>query len=436
MLSAALLCPPARGSEHDRSEAPSSGGITAVATRFADQPAEQPAAEAEPPAPPPAPVAAVREVPPRILPFEPLPQPTILPYYRRSRFRLASVPNLFGDLYGLGNQVLFNKAGLNGANGMADLPLAGGLRRAKISENNKALPMDRVYFTYNHFHNALAAQNDPTQELPGDGRPTGTIIDSSIDRYVLGFEKTFLDECWSVDVRMPFSDGYSFDQTGLGFGVFGNEIGNLNVAVKRLLCGGEYCALTAGLGIDVPTGGDVQGIAQGESFRVRNDAVHLQPFLGCVGAPNDRFFYHGFAQLDIDANGNRIGQDSLEFGVLQDQTLLLLDASAGVWAYRNPCACVLTGLAGLVEFHYTTTLQDTDRVNAGDVFNPPNPSVFLTNLLFYNRGNRVDLANLTIGLHAELAGQTTLRVGAAFPIGEEDNRGFDSEVLIQLNRYF
>lgn len=343
---------------------------------------------------------------------------------------------MFGDLPGPSFQLLYNKFLSGGANGMADIPLAGAVRRMKIAENNKALPMDRVYFAYNHFHNAMAGQNDPTVSLPGNGQPTGTIHRSPVDRYLVGVEKTFGCEEWSVDVRMPFSNGPMFDDTGSGFGVFGDEIGNLNVAVKRLLCACDCYALTLGLGIDTPTGSDVTGIAQGVPFTVHNEAVYLQPFIGCVGTLDEGMFYHGFLQFDINTNGNPIDVDGIDVGNFREQNLMNVDVAVGKWTYRNPQALYLTGLAGMIEFHYSTTIQDSDRIEVGDVFNPPIVTPIPVNMLFDNRSNRIDITNLTVGLHMEIAGQTTLRIGTALPLDDWPDRSFDAELMIQLNRYY
>ena len=36
-----------------------------------------------------------------------------------------------------------------------DVPLAGGCGRFSVADNNRALTQDRVYVSYNHFHNAV-----------------------------------------------------------------------------------------------------------------------------------------------------------------------------------------------------------------------------------------------------------------------------------------
>jgi hypothetical protein len=324
--------------------------------------------------------------------------------------RLASVPNMLGD-FGM----FFQKANMDPLNvdTILDLPLAGGALRSKISENNKALPMDRVYFQYNHFHNASTTDFDATT--------VGDEFSGHLDRYTIGLEKTFRDKLWSIDVRMPFAT--TEDITLPDVGVSGGAVGNLDVIFKRLLAVNDRGALAAGIGINTPTGSDVQ-ISSWREYSLENQAVHLSPFIGTLYQPNDQLFYQAFLEVDVPLNGNRLlyypGTDVVELGVLTEQTLLKVDVSAGYWFYRNPRAC-LTGLASLVEFHYTGTLNDGDVIEVGDRFG---------SLL-----NRIDLANLTVGLHAELNRHTTLRVGGVFPLNDID-RAFDGEVQVSLNRYF
>ena len=85
----------------------------------------------------------------------------------------------------------------------------------------------------------------------------------------------------------------------------------------------------------------------------------------------------------------------------------------------------MTGLSAVAEFHYTTTLQNSDR------FNP-----FPGTVDFGNFDNQMDIVNVTAAVHAEIANNLTLRVGGAFPLTDEFDRLFDAEVLVQLSRYF
>ncbi|MHB8897360.1 MAG: hypothetical protein ACYC6Y_01290 [Thermoguttaceae bacterium] len=343
------------------------------------------------------------------------PGPSMDQFAMRARgtpsLRLASVPNMLGDF-----SMFFQKANVdtNGGASILDMPLAGGGLRTKISENNKALPMDRVYFQYNHFHNSVTADFeilDPGDEFSGQ-----------TDRYTIGLEKTFRDGLWSVDVRMPFTTTESFSTVGVS--IDSGNVGNLDVIFKRLLAACDHGAVAAGVGINTPTGSDVR-INAARNYSLENEAAYLSPFVGALYQPSDRLFYQGFLEVDVPLNGNTLvyepGTDLVEVGVLTEQTLLKVDLSMGYWFYRNPHGYV-TGLASIVEFHYTGTLNDGDVVALGaDRFG---------SLL-----NRFDLTNVTVGLHAELDRHTTLRVGGVLPLNEID-RAFDAEVQVSLNRYF
>jgi hypothetical protein len=337
---------------------------------------------------------------------------------------------MFGDVFFPAGQLLAS-SGVGGQKAFVDIPLAGGMRRSKVAENNKALPMDRVYFMYNHFHNAWTTQ---TSAL-------GPFAESHVDRYTFGIEKTFFDDCWSVEARMPFSHRFRFDNNNLAFpfDIEGGEIGNLSVYLKALLWASEQTAVVAGLGADFPTGSSVtgtftSGLGSLDTYRVNNDAYHLLPYLGVLSVPRDNLFFHGFAQLDIAANGNRVQVVDIAAatpfsGVLTEQNLLHLDVSAGRWFYRNPNARYLSALAGLVELHYTTTLQDADIIAATI------PDILPRDYRFGNTYNRMDVLNLTIGLDAEV-GLTNVRVGAVFPLSDGTNQVFDSEIQVQINRRF
>jgi hypothetical protein len=308
------------------------------------------------------------------------------------------------------------------------------------------LPQDRVFFLYNHFQNALQAQSDLT--FPGIDRAF------PVDRYTFGLEKTLGDN-FSAEIRMPLAGQTEFVTDR--FEVSGGSVGNLAVIVKALLYKSCTFAVGLGVGIDTPIGSNVDGtvvvpptaptdgmetiqrqLPGTGTFTVHDDSVHVLPYAGFVWAPTCRLFAQGFAQVDVAANGNRIDYSermlgnpttSGQLGILNEQTLLYLDLSTGYWLYRNQCASRLTGLAALVEFHYTTTLQDTDVVAVPILANQ-------YDLTFSNCRNRVDVMDVTVGVHAEFAHHTIGRVGAAFPMQTGDNRSFDSEIQAQIEQRF
>jgi hypothetical protein len=326
---------------------------------------------------------------------------------------------MFGDFFGGGTiDVLVP---LPPATASATLPMAGGTRRFKIAENNKPFPVDRVFFLYNHFHNAL--ETELTGALLGGGPPPD---DFSVDRYTFGIEKTFFDGLWSAEVRMPFAG--RFEEENAAFGVEGGKWGNLSLVFKRLLATTESSALAAGMAIDFPTGSDADGFLGATSFTLHNDAFHLMPYLGYMALPSERAFFQGFIQVDVPLNGNRVDTSpAAGSGTVDDQTLLYLDVAAGYWVMRNECGRCVTGVAPIAELHYTTTLEDSDSVTA---------AVGATTLTFGNSANRLDVLDFTVGLHVEFANGMNGRVGAVFPLREDDDKLFDAEIQVSVNWRF
>jgi hypothetical protein len=253
-------------------------------------------------------------------------------------------------------------------------------------------------------------------------------------------EKTLLDDIFSVELRVPFGSGLDSDQQ-IDQSVMATEFGNMALAVKALLWQRRRSACGFGLGMVFPTGDDGRLLDQTrgtEVVRVENEAVHLQPFVGGVWTPTDRLFMQAFAQVDFDANGNPVvfspyGTPSAPQRLF-DQNLLFLDYSVGYWLYRNRGNRWITGLAPVVEIHYTSTLQ-----NAGQVSDPdPYETTTVT-----NPANRMDVLNITGGFHFELGPRSTLTVAAVAPLrddsprslGDEDNL-FDAELTVQFNRRY
>ncbi len=110
---------------------------------------------------------------------------------------------------------------------------------------------------------------------------------------------------------------------------------------------------------------------------------------------------------------------------MQEQTLLYADVGVGAWLYRNPYDRYLTGLAALLELHYTGTLQGTDIVAPATL-----------DFGFANLANRVDVVNCTAGLQLNVTELTVCRTAVAVPLTGGDNRVFDAKILVQLERRF
>jgi hypothetical protein len=317
----------------------------------------------------------------------------------------AGIPSMIGDFFAGG----YNYAFINNAS----VATAGGDRRFKFADNNNPFPQDRIFFNYNHFHNALT-------NVAGN--------DVSLDRYTLGIEKTLFSPRTSFEFRVPFAHGMGTNPGG-GDPLVGREteFGNIALAFKQLLAGGPNGAVSGGLGIVLPTGDDFS-IASGPSTvgiptnEFNNDAVHLLPFLGAYHYVTPRLFSQMFVQLDFDANGNDViiaGQR----GVLQDQALLFLDYSAGYWLYRNDCGRYFRAMAPMVELHYTHTLEDQD-------YGPfRGQGIFVQDF-------RRDVLNLTGGLFFQVGDMSSLKIGAVSPLREESDKLFDSEIGVQFTRRY
>jgi hypothetical protein len=374
----------------------------------AQQPAPVPAPAPKPAAPAPKPVPAPEATDISELSSEPISEDPMV--------RLASMPNMFGDSpFGVGSRVFpFSGLPSSYSSSVPGAPATGVIQRVKIAENNKALPMDRVFFDYNHFENALEA---------GSAIAPSRSID--LDQYTFGIEKTFRDGLWSVDFRVPMSGAYNYEAPDVSGGT--HHWGNLSLTFKRLLFSTDNFAFGGGLGVGLPTGSEVRGSVGATDYVVKNDACHLLPYVGFLAQPTERVFVQGFLQVDVATLGNGVQFDNVGLGRYNDQTLMYLDLQFGYWLYRNENASFLTGLAGVMEFHYTGTLQDTDVVS-GD-----NGVDFVT---IGNMYNRVDSTNMTIGLWGKIGELSTLGVAGAVPLCNNHNRQFDGEIQIFFNRNF
>ena len=305
------------------------------------------------------------------------------------------------------------------------VPNGGAARLIKISQHNSPLPRCRVFLDYSHFHNASQGNDQD-----------GGIRDFDANRYVFGWEKCMLDNLMSVELRVPFTRMLSSDQVGFLGSVEDTEFGNLNLAVKVLLMKTAASGLSAGLGVNLPTADDFRifnPFTGAPELELKDESVHLSPFVGWSWTPSDRIFTQSFLQFDFDAGGNDFVEDGVKVGTYNDQSLMFIDSSVGYWLYRNRSACYLTGIAGLIELHYTTTLQDTDAVTTNRARVIANPF------------NRIDVLNMTGGLMINVTELSSLRVAAATPLrnnhqrfGDLDfaSRFFDAELLVQLERRY
>ena len=327
-----------------------------------------------------------------------------------ARRRLARTPEMFGDFFGptivlpIDDPTLIQTAAGPG----------GGV--TKVSDANKAAIGCRNYLLYNHFHNAIRAELDVGLETE--------IRKAPIDRFTLGFERPLGCSPWSVEFRLPIFANLGTEFAGISTYDAG-EMGNIAGILKRELYKTDCGVLSAGLGISLPTGDDINAAGDNETLVIRNEAVHLMPF-AAVQRNWESWFLHGFVQVDVDLNGNTVEGERTSFdsGVLNDQTLLFVDLGVGRWFYQDDCAPVIKGVAGLFEVHYETALQDADIVVL-DIGPFPGPAT-VGNLI-----NRFDVVNITGAIQIDLGPRSTLRIGASLPVTQYDDRFFDAEIAAQ-----
>jgi hypothetical protein len=337
---------------------------------------------------------------------------------------VADSPNMFGDFWSSGGNISVQVFALHfHASATSSIPLAGGCGRLDVADDNNAVTQDRVYFLYNRFDNAMNASGSANGQPPQN-------YTFSPDTFTLGIEKTSSDGLWSIEARLCGANMFDFSNSAAGAGVSGGQFGDLGIIVKRMIYQSQTMALSLGLGVGTPTGCNADGNVEGYAFKVNNQTVNLLPFVAISGVPQANLFYQGFFQVDVPTNGNPIDSSIGPMGSLYEQTLLHLDFEAGYWLFRNRDAHALTGLASIVELHYTSALQGAQS----SFFTYTGPTSY--GVTYSSAAGEVSIVDLTVGLHAELARQTLVRVGASFPLGTNQNRTFDSELLVQLERKF
>lgn len=339
---------------------------------------------------------------------------------RRSSFRdrLARVPSMLGDAV-LDRSVLHGTI-VGGPEATFSLPFAGGVSLVKIAESNSPVPGDRVYATWHAYDDVFRRRSAPG---PGvDDRP-------GLSRFTVGAERTLdADQRHSVELRYSGSDASSLDLQLPTSGLSAGGAGDLTLVTKHVLWESECGLVSAGLGIQTPTGSSAAARLGQATVTIDDSAVHLLPYLACLEQPTESIFWHAFVQLDFATNGHdvRIAEPAGNalIGRFDDQPLLHVDLGAGYWLMREP-GCF--GVAMLAELHYSSALSDTDVVTDAR-------AIGVDNYLFDLRQatNRFDALNLTLGLHIE-RGLTSLRIGTAIPLAD---RLFAAEGFVQAERRF
>ena len=337
------------------------------------------------------------------------------------QFSLATTPNMIGDLPDGRYTIVEDRAPGVSVGGVVSSAAADD-RRAKISEDSSPIPTDRVFCDFNQFESAA---------LTIDGH----II--NVDRTTFGLEKTFFNGACSIEVRVPIVTGLRADESD-PVAVDGNEgtaIGNISITPKYLFLKSDTWASSVGCTVDLPTAPDISdSLAPYAITSVRNDSVHLEPFVGLLLAPNSRLFSISYIQVDVDANGSPVTAQffggPVEFvGRFRDPTLMHVDISVGYWLYDRRAESLssfghsawISGIAPIVELHYTTCLEAVSQ------------HVAALNGEFAGQ----DILDMTGGLSFQFGPLSSLTVAACAPLRTEArDRAFDAEAIVQFNQHF
>lgn len=400
-----------------------------------------------------------------------------------SAMELASAPQsvapyMIGDLFGISNNFYFGYQSVSGNVGSNNgTPLAGG-RRLKIAETTSPMPRDRVFFSYNLFRGAYQTDGVIGGAVPDGGFPSAAFVPTGEpsranngfrnfdnNRFLFGVEKTFFGGMTSAEVRIPFAYGLGNSFTAGNEGVPGDQdtfFDNVSVALKTLLYTNPTNAVSAGVILNTPTAGNVNlqqsvlvqdgsvGIDTSpvdggditSTLSVKNQSLHVSPFLGYLWTPNSRLFVQSYIQFDLAATGNDVIFTPIHGGNVQspqnrtltDQNLFQADVAVGYWVYRNPDSTGITGFAPILECHYTTTITDADIL----VFNQNSDgSGFLPSQyqgIFGNTFHRLDIWNVTVGAAIQVGSRLQIGNGFVIPVSRGDgNNLFDWEYTLQLN---
>jgi len=274
------------------------------------------------------------------------------------------------------------------------------IRGMKISEDQSPRPQDRIYFSFNYFQGVNDQVNQKLQA------PIGY---TQIFRYILGFEKTFMDGQGSVGIRAPLDSINATSNVPRQFGNFGGTstaVDNMSVYAKYILLENRENGnlLSGGLAVTPPTGpGKFAGF---NSFASIVNTTSFQPFLGYI-VNSGRFYVHGFFAVDVPATS-------------QDVTLLYNDVGFGYFLIKPDPKSSLDPLISMVA--PTFEVHVTDPLNHRGALNPRDPV------------GMADIVDFTYGINIGIYSRTLLTLGIVTPVTSP--KPYDFEAMAFLNFYF
>ena len=276
----------------------------------------------------------------------------------------------------------------------------------KATNNNNAIPTNRVYYSYQYFSDAYSV-------APAAAGAT----DIDLQRHIFGAERLLIGDIYALGVQIPVHNQLASElDTGVNPTARDTEIGNMTVYSKHVLFRRNNTTISGGFALGLPTGDELSLTAGGDTIHIENDAWTLTPYLATlVYDPCRCYYYQIFGQFDFALDDNEVYLNGTNVGDLKDVTLFRLDGSFGYWLHRDCCD---NGVVGIAELHFATSVDGDASLTSGG------------NTVTY--GNNRQL-NATLGLGI-INRCWSLYPGVSLPLLDSPDRAYDWEAQILFER--
>ncbi|GHT26440.1 hypothetical protein FACS18942_03900 [Planctomycetales bacterium] len=299
-----------------------------------------------------------------------------------------------------------------------------GLGRQKITENMTPLPTDRLIFDYSYFHNVPIVYRK-----------------MAVNRFTPGFEKTFFNKRFSVEMRLPLAttiDNTIYSDNNNSLNVM--RIGDMTTTVKWLVFQRKKIAMTFGLSFSLPLAEDMNLVdtASGRNaVSWKNETVHLMPYVGILYMPKKRTFFQAYFQVDAAVHGDSTyvgdyvdtSSDKMIYaGKTFDRTYAYTSTALGYWLYQqnDSSGNLRNGMNVIGELHWTQSLDKAKGVTStqGNY-----------NFDIGRADGSYHVLDMTLGTRLVFNKKTNVGLGYSVPLSSSNSRQFDGEFRLTYNRY-
>lgn len=297
--------------------------------------------------------------------------------------------------------------------------------------NNSAIPRDRVSLEYRMFYQAMVFEDPLAPNVGGDR------VDN-MDMFTTRFEKRLFSGTISLDMMVPFLVGPANENFNLeGNPTEDGELGDLTFGLKLLWWQRGNNAISTGVQVESPTGGDlfkpVGGLFNFD-YAVTHDAWHFSPYLAASGELG-RCFTQGFASYRMATDDEDVFDPSTgAFShSVRSPDAMMFDLNLGYWVYDGSPCNLVKRIAPVVELSYFGTTENHQYVSSG------NPA------LVDDGFGTVDYLTLTSGVVTQFRNNDMLTIGVAVPLREKStfippfvhegptDRTYEWQLIVQYN---